>query len=580
MSVDVKMLDEKVEYSKRQMETFCNSRKEAIAQYVGVHYSDNGADKTVPTNLIELAVTIYQRLLAARAPRCLVTTDIPELKPFAYDMEIVLNQLPKEIDLQNTIQMAVKEAMFGIGVVKIGIAGCDERKNIGDEPFVSLVQLDDYFVDMSARSWNEVQYEGNEYWMDVETIRQFFGEDIAPDNYNGESVTGNEQANAISSNEVRNPLHERVLLRDVYLVKENELVTYAVNSKKELRRIKWDGPEGTPYVKLWFSGVPGNLLPLPPISVWKDLHDVANFLFRKLSDQARKKKTIAGVVGGSDEEVMRIKDANDGSAVRVSGANVQNMNIGGIDNGNLAFFLQTRDLFSMLAGNLDSLGGLSPQAETAMQDKLISEAASARIKDMGDRTIDFARNIFKRLAWYVWTDPVRERKYRKVFDEKFNFGVNKVWTPGTRDGDFLDYNFDIAVFSMQDDSPSARLQKLANIFNTFFMPLQQVMMQQGVTIDVRALAEHIGRNANLPELKNFIVVAGEPPMTEGGGRVAGNPRPSYVSTKSPVTHRVYERVNRPGSMSERGKSAVLQQVLLGGKPQSADMAGLSLGRVQ
>lgn len=575
----IKDIHECVEDSRRKLEFTYKEHVDSVEKFVGEHYAENGVRKATPTNLLELAITIYERLLAARTPKCVVSTESPELKPFAANFELALNQLPNEIKLGDTIRQAVKSAMFTMGVVKIGIAGTDPRPNKGDEPFVSLVNIDDYFVDMSARSWDEIQYEGNEYWMDVDTIQKVYGVTLAADSYAGDSSTGVKQTNAITTGEARMSLHDRVRLRDVYLVKENEMVTYAVESQTEIRRIPWDGPEGTPYVKLGFSDVPGNLLPLSPAETWKDLHDLANQIYRKLSKQAVAKKTIAGVIGGQDEEISRIKSAADGSAVRTGGAKIEKIDLGGIDNGNLAFFLQNRDLFSLLAGNLDALGGLSPQSDTATQDKLITEAASMRVKAMADRTIEFAREIFKRLGWYTWTDPVRVRKMRKYASREFNVGVDVKWTPETRDGDFLDYNFDIAVFSMQDDSPATRIQKLQNAFNSFFIPMRDQLQAQGAYIDMRSLAEYIARNTNMPELVDFIKFMDAQPMGAGNPSV-GLPQPSYVSTKSPVTHRTYERVNRPGSMSERGKSAVLSQILLGGKPQEADIAGLGMGRAQ
>ena len=572
-------VDACIEDSRRKLESTYKEHVDSVDQFVGEHYGEKGVKKPIPTNLIELAVTIYERLLAARTPKCTVSTEFPDLKAFAANFEIALNQLPGEIGLGDTIRRAVKSAMFTMGVVKIGIAGTDPRPNIGDEPFVSLVNIDDYFVDMSARSWDEIQFEGNGYWMDVDTIAKVYGVTLTGDDYSGDSTSGVMQTNAISSGESRLPLHERVLLRDVYLVRENTMLTYAVQTKKEIRRIPWDGPEGTPYVKLWFSDVPGNLMPLPPVAVWKDLHVLANQIYRKLSKQAVSKKNLAGVLGGDDEEVSRIKNAKDGAAVRVSGAKIEKIDIGGIDNGNLAFFLQNRDLFSLLAGNLDSLGGLSPQSDTATQDKLINESASARVKAMADRTTDFSRAIFRRLAWYMWTDPVRRRKFRKYASKEFNVGVDVEWTPETRDGDFIDYNFDIAVFSMQDDSPATRMQKLMNAFNTFILPLAPMFQQLGVYIDVKTLTDYIAKNANLPVLSDMVKFMDSSAAADAP-RPTATAQPEYISTKAPVTKRTYERVNRPGSMSERGKSAVLSQILLGGKPQSADIAGLNIGRAE
>ena len=517
--------------------------------------------------MLEMALTIYLRLLAANAPQCVVSVKDAALKPFAKTFELVLNQIPDEIKLSETIRDVVMEAMFSIGIVKIGVAETSDNPKIGDEPFVSLVQIDDYFCDMSARNWGEVQYEGNEYWMDVEDISKMYGVDLQEDEYNGASERGDDQAKSVEMNESALPLYGRVLLRDVYLVKENRMITYAVNAKKVLRDVPWDGPEGSPYVKLWFNSVPGNLMPLAPVSVWEDMHELANQIFRKLANQATAKKTVTAFQSGLDEEIQRFKTAQDGEAINYNGTAPETLSVGGVDSGNLAFYIQIRDLFSIFAGNLDSLGGLSPQSDTAAQDKLISEAASARVRAMADAVIAFAKEIFRRLAWYTWTDPVRERVVYKTASKKFNINLREEWTPETRDGDFLDYNFDIAVFSMQDDSPSVRMQKLTNVFNTFIIPLQPMFAEMGVQIDLKELFDYIGANSNMPELANIVKFAGMPVVSNVQKAEAATP--TYIPHKSPVSHRVYERVNRPGA-TERGKNAALVQTLLGGNPQNAE----------
>lgn len=573
--MDIEKLHERIEKSKKLLEKSCDERTDAIRQFVGKHYGNNASSKVVPTNLLEMAVTIYLRLLAAKAPRCDVKTENPSLEPFANDVEIVINQIPGEIGLADTIEEVVREAMFSLGVVKVGIADASDDPKRGDEPFVSLVQLDDYFVDMSAKSWREIQYEGNEYWMDTEAIKSFYGVDISGEDYNGTSTAGVEQAKAIELNESADPLFERVLLRDVYIPKTGEMITYAVQGKKVLRTVKWDGPLGTPYVKLAFSGVPGNLMPLPPVAVLEDLHELANTIFRKIANQAIAKKTVVAIQGGTDEEVSNFKHASDGDAIKLNGLRSESLVSGGVDTQLLATFIQIRDLYSVFGGNLDALGGLSPQSETAAQDKLISEAASARVKAMADKVEKFASEIFKRLAWYTWTDPVRVRKYVKWGSRKYGIYLNKEWTPETRDGDFLDYNFSVSAMSMQEDTPSVRLQKLTNIFQTFMPILMPVLEQQGIMIDAERIFSYIGKNANMPELPQFFI-SGNPPQDQQPA-AAGASRPEYVSTKAPVTHRTYERVNRPAG-TRQGRDAAMMQVLLGGNPQAAEKAGLAAGR--
>lgn len=569
LGVNFTDLRKAVDWSNRQLETPRKKRIEAIRQYVGSHYSDFGADKRVPTNFLELAVLIYSRQLAARSPRVLVTAKNRALRPHAKTMELALNQLPDEIGLGDTLHRAVVEALFSYAVVKVGIA----PSNLQDisEPFADIVSLDNYFMDMSAKTRDSIQFEGDDYWLTVEEARKRFNkDDIEPDPHSSISDQGNEQAQSISVEDGGNVYKDRVYLRDVYLPRENKVVTYGVISKELYGVIDWDGPEHSPYHFLGYSEVPGNLLPLPPVALWRDLHELGNNLFRRLGRQAENKKSVAAFAGGNEESVEALKKAQDGDGIRYNGPKPETIEVGGIDSPTLAFYIQLRDLFSYFAGNLDMLGGLSPMSDTVGQDKLLSEAANTRMKFMADKTMDFAKGIFKALAWYEWTDPVRVRQVTKTVNGT-DLGVTCKWSAETREGDFLDYNFDIDVFSMQDDSPSTRLQKIGSSLERFIFPVMDGVMQQGGQIDFKRLVEIISELGNVPELKDIVVFA-EPPNEPP---VAGttNPTRGGGAAKPAHTTRTYERVNRPGA-TRAGKDDVMSRLLMGGKVQSAEAAAL------
>jgi len=302
LKVNFKDLRTAVDWSIRQMDTPRKEHIKAVKQYVGNHYADGGADKAVPTNFLELAVTIYMQQLAARAPRAVVTTKVADLKPYAYSMEIAINQVPDEIGLENTLRKAVVEALFSFAVVKVGIAqsGTTMLGHDVGEPFADLVSIDDYFLDMSAKSKDGIQFEGNDYWMSVEAARSLFNDNsIEPDEHTVTGDQGQERAESITVDEGADLYKEKVWLRDVWISGENKICTYGVKSLKMLRVVDWDGPEGGPYKMLGFSDVPGNVLPLPPVSLWRDLHNLGNTLFRKLGRQADAKKTIALFQGGN-----------------------------------------------------------------------------------------------------------------------------------------------------------------------------------------------------------------------------------------------------------------------------------------
>lgn len=571
--LDFDRLRTAIDWSVSQLEKPREKRIDAIRQYVGSHYAKGGADKRVPVNMLELAVTIYVRQLAARAPQVMVNTGVDHLRPFALSMQLALNQVPEEIGLASTLRRTVIEAIFGIGVCKVGLtsSGADVMGSDPGEPFVDVVSLDDYFIDMSAKDRAGVQFEGNDYWLDVESARALYeGEgdpaDIAPDDHTITGDRGERRADGVAVDEGADLFKDKVWLRDVWLPETRELLTYGVKSKKLYRVVPWDGPEHGPYYTLSFSDVPGNLLPLPPAALWLDLHELGNSLFRKLARQAEAKKTVVGFPGGNDESVEALKKARDGEGIRYSGGKPEPMTVGGIDAETLAFFLQTKDNFSYFAGNIDALGGLSPMTDTVGQDELLSNAASARMDSMRSEATGFSKKLFKALAWYEWTDPIRQREIEKPV-KGTDMVLKRVWSEETREGDFLDYNLDIDPYSMQDDNPSLRLQKIGTVLERFIFPILPVLQEQGLQLDARRLFEIIAQLSNVEEVKDLVTFA-QP--IQGDPQQGGGEQPSFSPTN---TTRTYERVNRPGA-TRGGKENALSQILMGGKPQGAEAAAI------
>ena len=572
MSTQVdKRLKAAIEWSNRKLEFPRKKRVDQIRQYVGSHYAESGAERRVPINMLELAVTIYVRALASRAPQVLVSTGTEELKPFAANMALALNQIPKEIGLGKTLRMAVLEAMFGIGVAKVGLCASGDTQLGHDpgRPFVDLVTPDDYFFDMAAKNRRQIEFEGNDYWLSLDSAKEIYdgsAKDVHADEHTVYGENGEERAEGVSSSEDGESLGERVWLRDVWLPGRQEVLTYGVRTGKVFRVVPWDGPERGPYHSLMFTDVPGNMLPLPPSSLWIDLHELSNCLFRKLANQAEAKKRIVAFNGASDEEATRLKNASDGEGIRYNGTAPTNIDVGGIDPATLAFFLQSKDMFNYVAGNLDALGGLAPMTDTVGQDELLSKGAAARLANMKSDTLEFAGGIFESLAWYEWTDPLRQRVIHKPVPGT-DMVLRRVWSEETREGDFLDYNLDIDPYSMGDDSPELRLQKIRQTLTEIVFPLLPVMQQQGVAIDFRKLFGTVSRLSNLSELGELFVF-GEP--LQGDPQQGGSSTPSF---KPAETKRTYERVNRPGA-TRHGKDDAMSRILMGGGVQRSEAAAI------
>jgi hypothetical protein len=309
---------------------------------------------------------------------------------------------------------------------------------------------------------------------------------------------------------------ERVLLRDVWLPKEKTLITYAVKSKKILASVTREDDAPPPYYRLGFIYVPGNLLPLPPVAGWKDLNDVGNAVFRKLGSSADAFKEVLGFNSGDDSNVEAFQQARHGSGIKYTGAEPKRLTAGGIDRTSLAFYLQVKELQSYFSNGMDSLGGLAPMSSTIGQDKLLADSASAQMRDMTDQTIDFIRDLFKALAYYEWNNPVKKRKLSKpVAGTDINVPVE--WDQDAKQGEFKDFDIDIDVYSLPDNSPSLQLQKMGVFVQQYVLPFVPAIQQAGGNIEVEKILETAARLANMPEAKTFVSFPDDPVPMQGGG---------------------------------------------------------------
>lgn len=570
-----------MDYSRRKLEPFRRNHFNMVRQYVGSNYSDNGSDDKMPVNLMELAVNIYTQQLVANSPKVLVTTRQRQLKPYAVTLELACNHLLKEIQFHKVLRRAVIDALFSIGIVKSGIELLADQEVYGylrdlGQPFAENVSLNDWVHDTEAEVIEKCEFMGDRYRLPYEWVMESGVYDKQALSTLKPTLKSYYDSNEydplqISKGSDTDPdeYQSHVELWDIWLPQENLVLTLPAEGEgRPLRVIEWDGPETGQYDLLCFNDVPGNIMPLPPASLWSDLNDISNRLFRKLGRQAERQKTILGIQSGADEDGNRIVDANDGEAIRMDNPDkAREYNFGGIDQTSLAFLLQLKDMFVYLGGNLDTLGGLSPMSETVGQDTLLNQNASKRVAEMQDRVVDFAGSIIEKEAWYLWYDPLIQLPLVKQRPGS-SFEIPTVFDPEKMEGDFLDYNFDIEPYSMQHSSPGMKLQTLLQTFQQYVLPLLPVLQQQGINVNIQALFETISKYANVPELMDVLEVVGVSTTFNPG--VVGE-----MSPKPAVTKHTTERVNRPGS-TRSGKDQALSQALINGSANQDQLA--SIGR--
>ena len=576
-----------VEESFRKMQPFRENRKKLIDAFVGSDYAGKDSEnspRTVYLYLLTMAVNIYVRQLAVRAPTAKVVSPYQELRPLAANLTLACKDAADECHLGTVLRECVTDALFSPrATVKIGVEFRGQGKYKGvdvdlTEPFVRKVSFDDYVIDMSARAAGRPDFEGDRYYLSREEFdRRHPGLWAQLGLASGgvldtKNDGGEDRAEAISHSPggTDEGLGPKIAMWDIFLPNECKVVTYvAMKAERPVAVIDLDGDEDGAYRSLWFTAVPDNALAMPPMATLKNVHNLANSLFRRLAAQARNQKRVVGF--DDEESANRFKMARDGDGVHWKGQKPENIEAGGIDPAVLAFFIQLKDIFSWTAGNLDSLGGLSPMAETAKQDELLARSANAQLADMQEATNEFAQTIFRQIAWYEWTDPVRVRILQKEIPGTDEY-LSVEWSPETRRGDFLDFNFSINPHSMREDSPAAKIQKLQGVLMQFYGPLQPFFQQQGLTVDVRRLNELVSDYSNLPELEQLIIAVNPETAAQMAGQgPAGNPSPTLA--KAAVTKRTYERINRPGA-TRVGKDMAMMQTLMGGNPQPSEAAAI------
>ena len=563
-----------IEQGRKDLAPFRANRVEAVRQYVGSHYSDDGTTDRQPLGMIELGVSIITRHLVAQAPEALVTSKVKEYKTNAYELGLALHEVVKQIKLADTLREWVFNGMFGLSVVKVGLAKKGEVETEGAVydamgVYAAYVDLDDWVHDTTARTWKEMQFMGHrhrvpyDYFMESGVYNKKDIADVSPSSRELTNEHGDMRMETLTFHQsvVNEPYREWVELYDIWLPGEQIVVSMVDQGNlRPVREIEWTGPENGPYRPLVFNPVPRSVMPLAPVSSWMDLHMLVNAIYRKSANQALRQKDVTVFQGSAAKDAERIRDSTDGEMVRVDAPEkVKTHKFGGADQVNFAFGIHAKDQFTYMAGNLDSLGGLSPQADTLGQDRMLSSSASKRIADMQDKVETGTHDILRDIAWYMWDDPLSDIPITKRLAGD-SFEMLDRYTQDNKGGDFFDYVIDIVPYSMQFRSPGERLEHVKAFLRDVAVPLAPQMGQQGIGLDFRALVDLFAKYGNLTELKD-ILTSVEP----------DNPLPGERPRQSAQTTRTNVRVNRPGATSE-GKDAALIQNLAGGGIQPNESA--------
>jgi hypothetical protein len=216
-------------------------------------------------------------------------------------------------------------------------------------------------------------------------------------------------------------------------------------------------------------------------------------------------------------------------------------------------------LFSYLAGNLDSLGGLSATADTLGQEQIMGATSSKRILNLRERSMNALELIGEAIADELWNDPNVDLPLVKEYPSS-GIKLPMRFNQDEKEGDLLDYNVEFDVYSMTNRTPADRLQIISQMMQQFIMPLMPMIQAQGGQINTQKLCDIIGDYSDMPEFKRIFVFAdsvpeeGSEPITPGQGA---------------KTTREYIRKSVPTGGTRASRDHVIQQIGLGGNPQQS-----------
>jgi hypothetical protein len=564
MSIDYSRLAKAVTKSYEKLKIPRENRYLFLKESVGSHYGSGGSEHAVPINIIRLAQNVYTRLLVSSNPKVLISTKKDALKMSSIDYETAINQLIDEIHLKKKLRRFVTDAMFGIGIMKIGLSTgkevyIDDVKYELGQPYSEPIDMDYFGIDMSARTWEDAEYIFDiskvPYDWALETYGKEFKDVLKSEK--DKDYKSNKEVETISKGNTSRSEKEEMSYRDmceiasIYLPQEKRIVTMAWNNgiadKKVLSESDYYGPECGPYIPLYFNEVIGNILPLPPVALWFDIHELANELYRKLGRQAKNQKDILAFDPKNKDDADKIKNAKDQEVIACRQPDkLTQMSYGGPNQSLFAFFLNAQQQGNKMTGNSDTLGGIGASSETATQDKLIIGSASQQVADMQDQVEDATSKICKSLAWYMFYDPFIEMPATKRLPG-IPIDIPITITKEMLEGDFLDYNYSIKPYSLQEETPANKFNTITTIFSNLVLPMAPMLQEQGLTIDFQEFMDLISRMKNLPELSDILISSSNP-------NKEGKPSSKVYGSAPVKTTREYIRKDA-GSLNPEAKEA-------------------------
>lgn len=500
-----------------RLEPFREARVQAIEKYVGPHYGDVTQVDAQYVNLLQQAVETMMPQLVSYEPRAHVEAIAGGLTVEAMIREMSLNQLAKRIKLHDIHHEMVLDALFApFGIVRTGLKATDEQVTVGakqynrGEFYVENIDWDDYVIDQTARRPSERIFEGHRFRVPRSVALAaerapgvpLYDQDViksAPQLMIGKTEpTYADKISGYSGDPY--DLVDMIELWQICVFFGDRTMIYTLASLdgQEWAREPYQywGPEDGPYVKLYFTAVPSNAIPIPYATRLLDLHGAASRVANRFIDGIDRTKVTHIYRPGEEDLAAAVQKSKDNEFIRGDPQAVTTVKSGGIVPELQPGMQFVMELFNNASGSSQLLGGQADIAKTATAATILQGNAQARLTVMSNKSNQALSTIFQHAAWYQDNDPAIDETL--VARMPGGLRVEYLNNPELRKGDFSKFIFTVDAYSSKPMDPAVKLDKVVK-----GLELLANSMQLGEQAFSK-VAQIVAKELQLPEIDEIV----------------------------------------------------------------------------
>ncbi len=562
--IDLEQVCTTIAQDYRDLEPFRRFRTDVARQIGGKHYGE-GSQHEVLVNLLGMFVKIMSQSAVANNPRIMASTFDRKQEYAVNTYQDWANEEIVAMDAVETYKRAFEDSLVVVGIVKIGLSDPADAAESGwgmqaGQPFMELIDLDDWCGDLSAQRFDRMQYTSHRYRISVRLANALLAKgrkEFQADESGDYNYGGDEKVTSITrSGGYRKEIEDHCTLWEVWLPAHGLIVTLRDEggvpdwTRGPVRVQRWIGPSCGPYHYLYHDLVPGNLMPKSPCMDLYDLHMHYNVAYRKLARETRDYKKNQAYRGGTSDEATRFKNAVDGEMVQSdSPESIKDVESGGPSNAVLIMSDHMKASYEFVGGNMALLGGRSPQSRTASQDKMLNENAGAGVSGLSEALTAFVQETMdhRGMAWFHWNHPLKVMQSEWKAPSMPDFRITRQLHPWTAKGQLPEVmrlgkmpKIRVDPYSLPRQTPQSRLAFINQVLQTV-APMMQLAQQQGVMVDMNALLDIFARYGDEPDLAKIFHYS-EPPAPNSNSTGGQNEAPGMA----PNTTRTYNRISTAG----------------------------------